>query len=195
MAHPADDKEAQALPAHIEETIAAIARLQAEHRQGATALQRSVETATRFVGRPRFAGLAAIVVALWAGGDLIGARLGLSVPDPPPLSGLQVAASVLALFITLFILITERRENELTELREQLTLELAMASDQKAAKIIALLEELRRDLPDVRDRHDPQAEDLAQPADPAAVLDALKESEDESAAGPRAGEARSTPVG
>jgi hypothetical protein len=37
------------------------------------------------------------------------------------------------------------------------------------------VEELRRDLPDVRDRHDGEAASLARPADPEAVFDVLKE--------------------
>ena len=93
---------------------------------------------------------------------------------PTALQRAQGLCELTALFIAVLILITERREIELSELREQLTLELAMLGEQKAAKTIALLEELRRDLPNVRNRRDPEAEDLATPADPEAVIEALK---------------------
>lgn len=53
-----------------------------------------------------------------------------------------------------------------------------MLAEQKSSKVISLLEELRRDLPMVRNRNDPEAADLAQPADPEAVLEALKESQE-----------------
>ena len=43
------------------------------------------------------------------------------------------------------ILATQRRENQLAQLREQLNLELAILSEQKTAKVIQLLEESRRD--------------------------------------------------
>jgi uncharacterized membrane protein len=73
------------------------------------------------------------------------------------------------------ILATQRREDQLTQRREQLTLELAILSEQKTAKIIQLLEESRRDNPQMHDRHDPEAEAMAQPADPGSVLAAIRE--------------------
>ena len=59
-----------------------------------------------------------------------------------------------------------------------MTLELAILSEQKTAKIIALLEEERRDNPNLRNRVDEQAAAMAIAADPQAVLDAIKDSED-----------------
>ncbi len=71
------------------------------------------------------------------------------------------------------ILITQRHDDELATHREQLTLELAILSEQKSAKIIALLEEFRRNDPNQDDHRDKAAEALAQPADPQVVLDAI----------------------
>ncbi|HEV2530288.1 DUF1003 domain-containing protein [Phenylobacterium sp.] len=167
----------QILPAHIEDTLQAIARLHIDHRRGATGLQETVERLTRFFSRPRAAGLLALVVVVWIGANLMLRAGGRTPFDPPPFSLLQGAAGVTALFMTVFILVTQRREDQLSELREQLTLELAMLSEQKAAKIIELLEELRRDMPGVRNRTDLQADVLSQPADPEAVLEALKETQ------------------
>jgi uncharacterized membrane protein len=42
-----------------------------------------------------------------------------------------------------------------------MTLELAMLGDQKTAKIIALLEELRRDHPEIVDRVDREAAEMS----------------------------------
>ncbi|WP_207210943.1 hypothetical protein, partial [Lichenibacterium minor] len=60
----------------------------------------------------------------------------------------------------------------------QLTLELSILSEKKSAKIIELLEELRRDLPAVRNRVDEEASEMAKPADPQAVLQAINETHD-----------------
>ncbi len=167
------------LPAHIEETRAAIGRLHEQHRQGATPLQKAVAGVAGFIGRPRFAGLIAVLIVVWVAANLAARTFGVRPLDRPPFGWLQIALAVLALFVTVFILISQRRDDELSELREQLTLELAMLADQKGAKIIALLEELRRDLPNVHDRLDAQAEELSQPADPEAVLEALKDTQPE----------------
>jgi uncharacterized membrane protein len=174
---PASLSATPILPAHIEDTVQAIARLHIDHRQGATGLQRAVERLTRFFSRPRAAGLLATGVALWIGVNLGLTASGASAFDPAPFNGLQSVAGVGALFMTVFILVTQRREDELSELREQLTLELAMLSEHKTAKLIELVEELRRDLPYVHDRLDAEAATLSHPADPEAVLEALKESQ------------------
>ena len=163
------------LPAHIEETIQAIARLQAAHQRRATPLQRAIERVTALIGRTTFVGGLTVVFLLWIGGNMLAARLHFPVLDAPPFNWLQGAAGVLALYITVFILSTQRRENELSELRDQLNLELVITNEQKTAKVIQLLEELRRDLPHVENRFDAEAAAMAQPANPEVLLDAIRE--------------------
>jgi uncharacterized membrane protein len=82
---------------------------------------------------------------------------------------------------------SQRRKDELSELREQLNLELAIITEQKVAKLIALNEEMRRDNPQLADRVDDQADAMAKPADPEAVLDAFKETHEGMMAGPNTG--------
>ena len=52
--------------------------------------------------------------------------------------------------------------------------QIALLTDRKTAKIIALLEELRQDSPAVRDRHDPEAAALSKATDPHAVTAELE---------------------
>jgi uncharacterized membrane protein len=167
------------LPPHIEETIRAIADLHADHHRQATRLQRTVDRLTALVGQPRFiVGLTAAVL-FWTGLNVGARALRLPAVDPPPFAWLSLAVSVGALYVTAMILSTQRRENALGQLREQLTLELAILSEQKTAKIIGLLEEMRRDSPHLPDRHDPEAEAMASPADPASVLEAIRDTQAE----------------
>ncbi|MEO5867092.1 MAG: DUF1003 domain-containing protein [Sphingomonas sp.] len=166
------------LPAHIEQTVHAIAELHAEHQRTASAIQRLVERSVRFIGRPRFVGLLTAFVFLWILANSGLSHLGAAF-DTPGFQILQDLGELLGLFITILILITQRRENELVEHREQLTLELAILSEQKSAKIIQLLEEIRRDNPLLRDRDDSEARALSVAADPQAVFDAIKERRDE----------------
>ncbi len=170
------DSETPILPTHIEETIRSIARLHAEHHRNATALQRIVDRLTAFVGRPRFIGLLTAASVLWIGGNLLAGSLGATPPDPPPFAWFDGVVALGALYITILILTTQRREDQLAQHREQLTLELAILSEQKTAKVIELLEEMRRDNPALRDRVDEEAASMALPADPQSVLEAIKES-------------------
>jgi uncharacterized membrane protein len=89
-----------------------------------------------------------------------------------------------AILITTLVLVSQRRKDELSELREQLTLEIAIMTEQKSAKLIALIEEMRRDNPMMADRIDTEADDMSTAADPEAVLKAVKDVKEGAAAGP-----------
>lgn len=172
--------ETPILPAHIEDTIRAIAKLHADHRQEAGALQRFVERLTAWIGRPGFIAALTVVIMLWIAGNAGMMLSGRPTWDDPPFAWLQGVVGLLALYVTILILTTQRREDQLAGYREQLTLELAILSEQKLAKIIALLEEMRRDSPTLKNRVDEEAAMMAVAADPQAVLDAIKDSEDSS---------------
>jgi uncharacterized membrane protein len=88
---------------------------------------------------------------------------------------LALAATCAALLVSVLILVTQRREDLLAERRGQLILELAILADKKAAKIIALLEEMRRDAPNLADRVDPQSNDMATPTDVLEVIAAIEQ--------------------
>ena len=77
----------------------------------------------------------------------------------------------------ILVLASQRREDELEQRRELLSLELAILSEQKTAKIIQLLEEFRRDSPHVPDRVDGEAERMSRPSDPQAVINDLREAD------------------
>ncbi len=162
------------LPAHIEDTIRSIARLHAEHHQAATPVQRIVDRVTGLVGRPRFIGAFTVVTAIWIGANLLLPLTGHAAVDPPPFPWFDTLIGIGSLYIVLLILTTQRHADQLAQHREQLTLELAILNEQKTAKVIELLEEMRRDNPALRNRLDAEAAAMAVPADPQAVLDAIK---------------------
>ena len=172
------DSAARILPAHIEDTVRAIAELHAEHHRQATAAERLFDRSVRFVARPRFVALLTAAILLWMVGNAILGAAGL-IADKPPYQILQDLGEALGLYLTVLILITQRREDEIAQHREQLTLELAIISEQKSAKIIQLLEEMRRDNPLIKNRVDHEANALSVPADPQAVLDAIKDTHEE----------------
>jgi uncharacterized membrane protein len=70
--------------------------------------------------------------------------------------------------------------------RAHLELQVNLIAEQKTTKIISLLEELRHDLPMVKDRKDEVADALQESMDPQAVLSALESTMDGGAAEKRA---------
>ena len=168
------DNEATRVPPHVEETVAAIAALHAAHYRQAGAQQKFVSAATAAVARPRTLGLFTIAIVGWLVLNIALMAWGRGAPDPFPFPLLSAAVSTVALYLAAMILIAQRHDDALATRRDQLTLELAILGEQKSAKIIALLEEFRRNDPNQGDHRDEIAEALAKPADPQAVLEAIR---------------------
>lgn len=162
----------EALAQHVEDSVESVAQLHRDHYRRATPLQRFIDTATERLGRPLAPLVLFAAIGAWAG---YAAWRGGGAVDQPAFAWLELAATVAALLISVLILVTQRREDQLADRRAQLTLELALLADRKSAKIIALLEELRRDQPNVADRIDAESDDMAKPADPEAVAASIDE--------------------
>ena len=63
-------------------------------------------------------------------------------------------------------------------------LQLNLLSEQKIAKLISLVEELRTDLPNVKNRADLEAEIMQQAIDPQAILEVIQNSSAQSSSSP-----------
>lgn len=173
MSNTANTPRSPILPAHLEQTVQSIARLHAEHARSATASERLVARITARIARSSFVYVLTVGTVVWIAGNLLLLVTGHKPIDPPPFSWLQGAVSLLALYITALILTVQRRDDLLASHREQLTLELSIVAEQKIAKVIELLEEMRRDDPHLRNRHDAEATAMANTSDPEAVLEAI----------------------
>jgi len=140
--------------------------------------QRLLGKVGAFMGRPSYLVSVLSFIALWLVVNGLFELLGFEPPDPPPFFWLQGIVSLGALLTTTVVLITQNREAKLGEQRLELELQVTLLTEQKTTKLIHLLEELRRDLPMVRDRHDPEAVALQKPTDVKGVLATLEERSD-----------------
>lgn len=163
------------VPPHIAETIQAIALLHAEHHRKSTLAERIVDRATNIVGRPLFLLLILALALAWMGANTLMPFAGMAPFDAPPFAWMEVTLTALGILIAVMIVASQLRADRFANLREQMTLEATLLTEQKTRKIIELLEELRRDLPDVRDRHDLEAEQMATKADPHEVMAAIED--------------------
>jgi uncharacterized membrane protein len=137
--------------------------------------QRILERVSGFVGQPVFLGIILLIVALWMLANETLRHLGGIEFDPAPYFWLQGIVGLGALLTATVVLIKQNRLAQLEEQRAHLDLKVTLLTEQKAAKIIDMLEELRRDLPNVRNRHDPEAAALQRSIKPHQVLAALDE--------------------
>ncbi len=154
------------------ETIADL-HIHAERKVGVH--QRAIERVTAYLGRPRFLYIILLFVLLWIMVNGFAAMESLHSFDVPPYNWLQGIISLSALLMTTLVLITQNRQNNVTEQRRRLDLQVNLVVEQKVTKLISLIEELRQDMPQVKDRHDPEAESMKKAVDPHEVLYSLNQ--------------------
>jgi uncharacterized membrane protein len=159
----------------ITQNVELAGQLHARAEREVSRYQRAIEVATRFLGRPLFLYLILAFVVLWVTVNLLAIPLHRSPFDPPPFYWLQGMVGLGALLMTTVVLITQNRLSQVEQERAQLDLQVNLLAEQKIAKLISLVEELRRDMPNVRDRTDSEALAMSESADPHAVLSALEE--------------------
>ena len=159
----------------ISQNIEAVLEFYAREEQKISRSQRILERISRFIGQPVFLGIILLFAALWMFANAVFPRFGMAEFDPAPYFWLQGIVGLGALLTATIVLIKQNRLAKLAEQRAHLDLKVTLLTEQKAAKLIDLLEELRRDLPNVRNRHDSDAEALQQSMNPDLVLAALDE--------------------
>jgi uncharacterized membrane protein len=166
-------------PGPMADTIASIVA-RSERRVGRH--QRAMESLTAVMGTPP--ALYAVVGAVLSWvivNSFLHALAPREVLDNPPFLWLQGVMNMASLVMTILILITANRQTRQSEERAHLDLQVNLLTEQKVAKLIALVEELRRDLPMVQDRVDPEAESMQVAVNPHALLEQLEKT---TAAGP-----------
>ncbi|MBN3899664.1 MAG: DUF1003 domain-containing protein [Nostoc sp. NOS(2021)] len=159
------------LPDPIAKNIEAIISLHTQEVRDIPAHQRILEAIATFFGRPIFLYSLLLILAIWIFSSFLDGFLPFNLPL---FSWSDQGLDAAALVISTGVLVRQTRQENFAEQRAQLMLQLNLLSEQKIAKIIALLEELRTDLPNVINRHDSEAQLMQQAADPIAVLEALQ---------------------
>jgi len=155
--------------------VQAVLALRARQEEQVGRHQRLVERTTSALGRPVTIYLIVAIAAVWAGGNLVAPVLGIPAPDPPPFSRMQSVIALVALLMTTMVLTTQSRQAKHAEQRSHLDLQVNLLAEQKIAKLIGLVEELRRDLPNVHNRKDSIAEAMTNAIDPGAVISVLED--------------------
>jgi uncharacterized membrane protein len=166
------------LSEHVAQNIETMAKLQSEAERKVARSQLTVEKLTASIGQPRTLKVIVSAVACWVAFNVMAPKVGLPQLDPPPFPWLQGAMNLSALLVANMVLTTQNRHAKRAFQRENLELQVNLVAEQKIAKLISLFEELRRDLPSVRNRVDRVAEAMAESVNPHAVLTVLEEKVD-----------------
>ncbi len=163
----------------IRKNVSAITAAQKEDDEKRTVADRLAERITAFAGSMLFVWLHTIWFGVW-----ILLNVGLfKIPhisdfDPFPFGLLTMVVSLEAIFLSTFVLIAQNRMSEQSEQRAQLDLHVNLLAEQKATKILELLDQVTKQLNQLNRfqmPHDPEVEALKISPEPQEVLGVLKE--------------------
>lgn len=165
------------LSQHVAHTVETVASVHSRVQGQVTRHQRAIDVLTAALGRPRTLYIIIGIVVGWC----VGNSLLTSPIDRPPFFWLQGSMGLSAILMATVILITQNRQTREAEQRAQLDLQVNLLVEKKVAKLIDLIEELRRDLPNVKNRVDEAANAMTETVDAVAVLSALEQTIDDPA--------------
>jgi len=166
--------ESSETPHQVTQNIETIRKL-SDPRQQHSGLHRPIERVFDFIARPITLYVLLFCVILWMLSSLLEGAVMHQSFDPPPFYALQGLLTGLSLFTTVIVLIVQSRQGRRAEQRAELEFQVNLLAEQKIAKLIALLEEQRRDSPFLKNREDAEAIQMQQGADPQSILSALEE--------------------
>jgi uncharacterized membrane protein len=170
-----ENRASEDRPKNLDQNIDSVLEVQKRESEQRSAPHRFVDRISRIIGRPMYLfGLAAFALA-WIAINLLAPRWGLKTFDPLPFPLLDGILSLAALVSTTVILIAQNRQTRIEQQHTHIALQVNLMTEEKVAKIINLIEELRRDLPMVKDRFDAQAASFSKKTDALEVLTAIEE--------------------
>lgn len=175
---PADPPPAQDqrndLPPSVSENIDTITAFYQRHEEHMSLPQTIIEKMSVILGSPGYVAASVVFMVGWIVANLVALELGYEEVDEPPFFWLQGIIAVNAFIISTTVLIRQNRMQKLAQHHARLDLQVNLLTEEKTSKIIAMLEALRRDTPGIAPLVDPEAQDMARPADADAVLSVIE---------------------
>jgi len=156
----------------LERNIRALQERRAREEADATFEQRLAGRITRFTGSMGFVYLHLVVFGLWIAVN-VGIISGIPVFDPSFVI-LAMAASVEAIFLSTFVLISQNRMAAAADKRAELDLQISLLAEHETTKLVALVSAIAERM-DITTEVDSEVPELKQDVAPELVLDEIEE--------------------
>jgi uncharacterized membrane protein len=144
----------------------AFGAIKAQHAANRTVMQVVADRLNELASSPRFLAVHALWFTIWIVWN-VGA-FGLRPFDPFPFGLLTLVVSLEAIFLSIFILMAQKRESAIAELREELGLQVNLRIEEEVTKTLQLVTGLYTRLGH-RTGEDPELHDMLQPLDIASI--------------------------
>jgi uncharacterized membrane protein len=166
--------EHDALSDTIEKNILALLQHERQHARTASLQERIADRVTAFAGSMPFVYAHLVGFGSWIAINVL--------PQPwvprwdPTLVVLAMAASVEAIFLSTFVLISQNRMAEIAERRAHLNLQISLLSEHETTRMMALVSAIASRL-EVRTEVDAEVRELQRDVEPETVLSRIEEEE------------------
>jgi uncharacterized membrane protein len=174
MAHPDEDANLAA-KSPVEQNVESVLAFNRREAESVTRAQRRVERLGQILIRPEYLLTLLLAIGVWVGFNLGAEALGHRSWDGPPFALLDTIMTFASLLTTTVVLIAQNRQSKREQQHAHLDLQVNLITEQKVSKLIHLIEELRHDLPMVKERHDPEVEALQVQTNAEKVLTTIEE--------------------
>jgi uncharacterized membrane protein len=167
------------VPKQVIKNVEAITNHQERYQQAVTVDRRVLEKIVSIFGQPQFLYFQIVFFSIWGVCSHL-VDLHLLALDLPRLDLREQGLDIASLLISTGVLVYESRQEKLNDERSHLMLQFNLITEQKIAKLISLVEELRIDLPNVKNRDDLEAELMKQATDPQVILEVIQKNLEQS---------------
>ncbi len=164
----------QELPSSAKENLEILSNFIDGEEAKITPMQAGIERISAFFGSTAYFVFAIVFIAGWVALNTWGFHNGWRHVDAPPFPWLQGLVSSNALLLTVAVLIRQNRMSQVGEHRAHLDLQINLLTEQKATKILKIVDELRRTTA-TRARPDAEVAEMTKPADAHALMHAIKQ--------------------
>ena len=160
--------------AHIvERNIRALLARRQTEQAARTWPDRLADAVTKFAGSLRFVWIHLVLFGGWIAWNR--GWLGLR-PFDPSLVVLAMAASVEAIFLSTFVLISQNRMAALADQRADLNLQVSLLAEHEITRLVALVTAMAQQM-DIPAAYDPELTELATDVRPEKVMDTMQQHE------------------
>lgn len=160
----------------VERNIRVLLQRRQQEDRERTRNEKLADAVTGFTGSMTFVYLHLLLFGLWITWNL--GWIGLE-PFDPTFVVLAMFASVEAIFLSTFVLISQNRANALADRRADLDLQVSLLAEHEITRLVTLVKAIATKM-DIEEAHQPELNELEQDIRPESVMDTMDKHKDKS---------------
>ncbi|QNF35234.1 DUF1003 domain-containing protein [Adhaeribacter swui] len=164
----------------VERNINALLKRRQHEAANRTWQDKLADGVTKFAGSMLFVIIHLVLFGTWI---LWNSKLFPVKPFDPSLVVLAMFASVEAIFLSTFVLISQNRMAAMADKRADLDLQVSLLAEHEITRLVTLVSQIAKKM-DILESHNPEISELEQDVHPEKVLDSIEKFEDKYNAAP-----------